>query len=117
MEINNVNELLRLYGPFGINLNKMSSITTIMGWGFNAKADRNILFEACDSYMLSAGISTQQFAFLSNIQAFLEHAPHYKHYLNNNTTLLDNFLDGKRIYLSSYALVDNENQETEQIDE
>ncbi|USS38530.1 hypothetical protein NC516_09125 [Latilactobacillus sakei] len=113
----NIVEVLRQYGTSGINLNKMSSVTTIMGWGYNAQADRNILFEACESYMLLAGLSTQQFAFLSNIQAFLEHAPHYKHYSNSDVSLWDNFLNGKKIYLSSYKFVDDENQETEQLDE
>lgn len=94
-------DVLRIYTVTGANFNRMSSIAVTKRW--STRIDEKRLLEACEELSSQTNGYTNQFEFVCNIQAFIEHAKHYIH-IKNHTVLLKDFLDREnKIYINSYV--------------
>lgn len=71
-------------------------------------AEDDYLLQGC--YMLKrvAQIKTIQYAFICNISAFLEYSETQFH-SKDNTNMLDDLLEGKKIYIASYRKKNEQN--------
>lgn len=94
-------DVLRIYTITGANFNRMSNIAIYKRWC--TRIDEERLLEACEELSSQTNGYTNQFEFICNVQAFIEHAKHYIHSINH-TVLLKDFLEkNKKIYINSYV--------------
>lgn len=109
-QISNVVEFFVRYG-LSKDLSKMSKISVEKRWSVSQATSENIIIKGCWELRRLSNASKYQYAFVNNIEAFIEHARH-QIYLNTDkpnksgkveiVTMLDNFLNGKPIYPVSY---------------